>query len=218
MIIEFTGIPCSGKSYIIKKFLENTNTSVHFIKKHKYNIFFNFSLFFNYLLLLSKGKGNFFIIRLIIFGKHSINSKIRLIYNYIKKVVLYWKYSRRKGIYLFDEGISHVIFNVLVNSGSSKISLDNFHKIQSSLPKIDLLVLVDVDYKTAKKRLLNRGHKRFSETPSFLLKNINVCNLLKKNNSYYENFFIIKNNDTNLNYELNKLSKYIKHKIKKCTS
>ena len=67
MIIEFTGAPCSGKSFIIGK-LEKNDFSFKLVNKSKYDIF-NLFLIYKYLHLLFVGKANLFIIRWVLLSK-----------------------------------------------------------------------------------------------------------------------------------------------------
>ena len=67
MIIEFTGIPGSGKSFLSKKFSDKLITNHYLVKKNKYNFFLNLELLFRFTKLILQGNANLFLIKYIFF-------------------------------------------------------------------------------------------------------------------------------------------------------
>ena len=153
MIIEFTGTPCSGKSFIIGKLEKKNDFSFKLVNKSKYDVFFNLFLIYKYLHLLLVGKAHLFIIRWVLFSKNNFFIKLRLIYNVIKKLVLYWTYENKDGIYIFDEGISHVVFNVLIDQTLDPLDFEKFLILHKKLPFVNLIILVEADKKTISERI-----------------------------------------------------------------
>lgn len=213
MIIEFTGTPCSGKSFIIEKLLKKIDFSVQVVKKNKYDVFFNIFLFFKYINLLNNGNGKLFLLKWVIVSKNKLFTKFRLIYNIVKKIVLYEHYNNKKGIYIFDEGISHIAFNVFINQNTDDLDLDKFSFLQRQLPLIDLIIIVKEKKNNILKRLKNRGHKRFKETPFFVEKNVEIHEALVSYHKNSKNFLKISNSQNNINLEIQKLTKLLKQRI-----
>jgi len=210
MIVEFTGVPCSGKSFIIKRLISELDIPFKLVYWSKYNPFYNLSLFIRYIYLFTIGKGYFFILKWVFFSQNKLTTKFRLIYNIVKKIDLYWQYNKKDGLYIFDEGISHIIFNVFVNQGLENLDLKKFSILQKELPFVDLIVFVETDKKTLEHRIMKRGHSRLKETALFLEKNLLISKALINYNKSSTNFYKFSNSQHDFSNELKNLIKLLK--------
>ena len=117
MIIELTGVPGSGKSIVFNELRKELDNIIFVTKKSfPLEILFIFSLLFNY----SIYKKYIFFIKMIFQSSNSFYHKINILRNTIIKLVLFTKYNDKDGKYLFDEGVSHIPFNIFVDSSSIK--------------------------------------------------------------------------------------------------
>ena len=209
MIIEFTGIPGSGKSFLSKKFSDRLITNHYLVKKNKYNFFLNLELLFRFTKLILQGNANLFLIKYIFFSKNSFKIKLKLAYNTIKKICLFDKYNKANGIFIFDEGVTHIPFNLLISRSNEKVDIDFLNKIVDTLPKPDLVIFLEADIKLINHRLKKRGHHRINETPDFVKKNILVSNELKRLGDRYKKFVLLVSNnkiDSQIESLINKIN------------
>ena len=127
---------------------------------------------------------------------------------------MYWTYENKDGIYIFDEGISHVAFNVLINQTHDDLDFEKFLILHKKLPFVNLIILVESDKKTISERIKKRGHRRLLNTPAFIDKNLEIqktlINYYKKSNNFYKIF----NNNKGLNLEIQKLHEFLKNTVK----
>ena len=145
MIIEFTGIPCSGKSTIyslVKKCIHNGSMKniydakeymlqkvfIHIPQNRAINIILS-DLVSLYIFFSSGEAQKRFVFRMIrnIFTLQTgIFNRLNLIRNVIKKssIHFYIIKAAEKGIYTFDEGLIHCFQNVLVDDSMNVEALE----------------------------------------------------------------------------------------------
>ena len=132
-------------------------------------------------ILLSKS------IRVLKKNKNKIKNKINIFRNILKKLVIHRSIQNKKDYFLIDEGISHIPMSLFVdiNSEIVKSEVIDFFGI---LPKIDKLLIIDIDDASLIERVIKRGekgHKRmdFSKKENvilFMSKSREVLNILKQ--------------------------------------
>jgi len=163
MIVEFTGIPCSGKSTIYSvvkenmknEYFENVFDAKEYMLKKMFfyipqnkvmNIIIT-DLALSYIFLsLDKDqkKYAFRMLPKIFTLQAGIFNKLNLIRNVIKKISMYFYILRtaEKGVYVFDEGLIHCLQNVLVDDSLGIDAPKRGHrriKITSEDSKINFL-------------------------------------------------------------------------------
>ena len=197
MIIEFSGIPASGKSTIINTLKNNTN--------YKFNVFnINDVLLFDIILLLNLFRlkfDDYKIIKksfdIVKNSKNSFFHKINIMRNVIKKFVIYRIIEKKKDIYIIDEGIIHLPFILFVdiNKKINENEVIDFIKLLKNY-NINLFV-IDVEDKILLDRVIKRGkkgHRRIdfdniNNVKKFMKQSRVVLELLKQelNPIIYEN-------------------------------
>jgi len=207
MIIEFSGIPASGKSTIISK-LKEEKIDVNF------NIFKTNNIFFiDFLLLLNifkLKKIDLEIIkkayRIIKRSNNSFFHKINILRNVIKKFIIYRLVSQSKKKYIIDEGVYHIPFILFVDitqNIDSKLVINFIQLLKRSYENIQLFIIDSKD-----EELFNRvvrrgkeGHRRidFSKEKNikrFMEQSREVLEILKK-----ETNAIVYKNEGDINLE-----------------
>jgi broad-specificity NMP kinase len=210
MIIEFTGIPGSGKSTVFNKI--NNDNLIKDIKKFfiKTNNTFLFDLYlvFNFYRL---DKNDYKILKFSIKNikqmRISVFNKINLLRNIYKKLIIYKLLRERPENFLIDEGVIHLLFNVFVgkNIATNKSEIEDFIKI---LPKPEKLIIIDANDKIIYERLKERGHKRVNTTnenelKEFLKQSRNVIETIKK---YFDSYYVYINEGK---IKINEITEYI---------
>ncbi len=185
MIIEFTGAPGSGKSTVIRGISELSLKDPVIFNVEKYirdhsvfklpgTIGFDIILLFNFYklkkkdyILLSK---SFSVLKK---TKHKVKHKINIFRNIFKKLIINRFIQNKKEIFLIDEGLSHIPMSLFVDINSEIVKSEVIDFFES-LPKIDKLLLIDVDDLNLINRVIKRGergHKRmdFSKKENIIL-------------------------------------------------
>jgi len=200
MLIEITGAPGSGKSSIcriIGKKLDN----VIFVSRYN-NILYEIMHLAFYLSNYENNKKYNIIFSLILKSNNTVFHKLNIIRNVIKKLSINAMLKPKKEIYLFDEGVSHIPFNIFVDSSSIKHCKLEIINLIDLLPSPDLLLLINASKNKITNRLKNRGHNRIDlndneKTKIFISKSLivrdQIINYYKNNNKKYK---IINNNDS----------------------
>jgi len=182
MIIEFTGIPCSGKSTLCNQLLDkfalekNRNVFVGeaYVLKRIYLFTppnallrtFLVDLFSGFLFVINYNKIRAVFIRKFFTHIKSQNSmwlhKINLCRNVIKKLALnaYIRTCPDQNIYIFHEGITHIFQNLYVDHAALPATPDPDLLDPLHLPNAIILIVVKLS--TARERLAKRGHRRIS--------------------------------------------------------
>ena len=184
MIVEFTGIPCSGKSTIyslVKANMRNGHfknvfdTKEYMLKKSIIHIPKNkimnidltdLAVLYAFLTLDRNQKSFIFGMLPIIFTLQTgIFNKLNLIRNVIKKIAVYFYILRtaEKGVYIFDEGLIHCLQNVLVDD-SLCVDAPDVQELLSGIPLPDIIIVVSVEHDIAVERISKRGHRRIKIT------------------------------------------------------
>ena len=214
MIVEFSGVPGSGKSTVVQKikderiFLQKAifvDNKFSFLKDMFYIFYFLYIFQPQYKKLFS----------LIHRSDNSFLHKINLLRNVIKKISRYFFYSRKKEIYIFDEGVSHIIFNIFVDSSFKTIDKKEIEEVLELLPLPNLLICIEADKEIVLQRLESRGHKRINfddkvKVENFVTKTFDTYKVLKDYLGKKINVIIIKNNGLDLNIDINSLKNELK--------
>ena len=200
MIIEITGVPGSGKSSIWR-ILEKKINKTKFVLGYN-NIFNEIQLLVFYLYNHENNNRYNFIFSMILKSNNTLYHKLNIVRNVIKKIAIYSKYKDKKKLYIFDEGVSHLPFNVFVDSSKKNTSNIEISNFINRIPTPDLLLLINAGKKETTTRLKDRGHKRIDLSndekrevfisKSFIVRD-QVIKYYKNNNKKYK---IITNNDS----------------------
>jgi broad-specificity NMP kinase len=201
MVIEITGVPGSGKSSIYST-IENKMNDVKFISNKQKGLLNELKLFTIYAVHFHKMRYNNLILKLIIKSNNTLYHKLNIVRNVIKKIAIYSKYKDKKNIYIFDEGISHLPFNVFVDSSKKKTSNIEISNFINQIPTPDLLLVINAGKVETTRRLKDRGHKRIDLSndekmkifisKSFIVRD-QIIRYYKNNNKKYK---IITNNNS----------------------
>lgn len=186
MLIELTGHPCSGKSFMISKSSHFSNV---LIKKKSLIYFYKlFLLTFFYFFSNKLLREIYF---LVLIDDYSFYEKIKLILNITDKYYVHNSIKNLNKTIIIDEGVTHILFNILctenVKVWNSFINNDIFCR----LPKPDTLILVKIDENTQKNRLKERGHKRLNNIDKFVKVTRKISKYIELN--YKGNFRIVSN-------------------------
>ena len=214
MIVEFSGVPGSGKSTVIQKIKDESifpqksvfiDNNFSFLKDTFFIFYFFYIFQFQYKKLFS----------LIYHSENSFLQKMNLLRNVIKKISRYFFYNRKKEIYLFDEGVSHIVFNIFVDSSFKGIDKKEIEEVLQLLPLPNLLICIEADKEIVLQRLEYRGHKRINfddkvKVENFVTKTFYTYEVLKAYVEKNINVIIIKNNGFDLNIDINSLKNKVK--------
>ena len=163
MLVELTGFPCSGKSFIIA----NSSYNSMILRKYR-GIFRTLKLGFLSLFYFINNELLRDIYYLIIIDNYSFYEKIKLVLNITEKYYYHNRFKNINKTIIIDEGVTHILFNILCTDNlkvwNSFVKKDIFHR----LPKPDMLILVKTDKQTQKDRLKKRGHKRLNDLDQFI--------------------------------------------------
>ena len=191
MIVEFTGIPCSGKSTIyslVKESIDNRSLkNIYDAKEYVLQKMFlripqnkaiNIiltdltSLYIFLSLDRDQKRYAFKMLPKIFTLQTGIFNKLNLIRNVIKKIAVYFYILRaaEKRVYIFDEGLIHCFQNVLVGD-SLGVNAMNLQDLLSGIPLPDIIIAISVEHDIALERISKRGHRRIEITSEDSKKN-----------------------------------------------
>lgn len=194
MIIEFTGIPGSGKSTILatlKK--EVTNKKFIFdIKKYllgfQGNTFlFDFYLLINIYRIEKEDIGLLKIIfKIVSKSKNPFFHKINILRNSYKKIVINALIKNKDEVFFIDEGLYHIPFTLFVDEDEI-LDKNEVVSLIHRLPQQNLLLIVDATDEILFKRVLHRGkngHRRINfdstdDTVAFMKQSREVLEMIK---------------------------------------
>ena len=184
MIIEITGVPGSGKSELYN-LLKKNQTLFKFPSDKNKNIFFEFKLLLFFIYNYSLMNNFKSIFKSIFKSKNSLFHRLNILRNTIKKFSLFHYYHRKDGVYIIDEGISHLPFSLFVDSYKKRILKSRVDLILNFLPMPNILFIISASETIATERLKIRGHKRMQlldkeKTDIFISKSYEVKKLIKK--------------------------------------
>tara|TARA_B100001063_G_scaffold194157_1_gene185654 strand:- start:932 stop:1594 length:663 start_codon:yes stop_codon:yes gene_type:complete len=219
ILIEFLGLPGSGKTFYSKKLL----SKISFYKKVKSENYLKIRFVKKVLLVINFYFENFIYVSLI-FYFHFFNKNLDRIWKsrhlyYLKNEFLKYQFYKSKNIVLINsEGFHHrAIFYLL----GKLIDNDKGHKIAklllSNIPKPDYLVLVQTDKKNSIKstQKRKRGFKYDAKTLKEIQTNIKTITFIKKIVRKDKKINLIELNRKNsINKNLNILKKKVIQKIK----
>ena len=206
MIVEFSGLPGSGKSTIYNELNKNIS-NVTFILNNKFNIINEIYLFIFFLLNIFKTYKYIYLFKIVVKSENSLFDKFNIIRNIIKKISKFLIYKNQKGVFVFDEGISHIVFNLFVDSSSRDINEKEIKKSFNILPLPDMLFMLSADKSLIIDRLKNRGHKRIkfddnTKVENFINKSFTIQELIKE--EFKKNIEVVEiiNNNANIAKEI----------------
>lgn len=161
MIVEFIGLPASGKSTLVQRLLDdnsNERLTIYnpFLKIYSQS-WFQRNLYKTLQILIFSLKNITKTINLITVILHtqqrSIKDLIRVSFNFLFFFVLYEKYTNSKNIILLDEGFFHNIWAVIYSSKNKERLLDELFELETN-PNV--LIKVNCSNDEILERLLNR--------------------------------------------------------------
>ncbi|EGQ7950904.1 hypothetical protein M2G93_13245 [Vibrio vulnificus] len=144
-MLEVTGVPCSGKSYILNSKFSCDNV----LNKHLAIKLVSLCCAFLELKYTEIGR----IIKMVFKEQCSFLYKLKLLFNVLSKFGVYYLY-RNKSI-IIDEGISHIPFNLLTTP-----LIEYKDILQVRLCDIDVLLLSSPNFNVLTDRFNSRGHPR----------------------------------------------------------
>ncbi len=161
-LIEFVGLPGTGKTtlakYVVKLLREEGYLAVNVTTNHGIMIKHIFALLF----IFRKPAYSFnTFFKLLKTRQKTLIDLRSVLTNWFYKSELFCRYSRRRGIYVFDEGPFHGIYSVLY-SARGALSNKDMLDMMTMLPKPDLIFHIKAEPKSIIKRLLDRGGSRFA--------------------------------------------------------
>ena len=176
MLIELTGHPCSGKTYILNKSQFKT------LVFKKYSGIFKLSkLFFLtiYYILIDKLIRDIF--HIVLISNDSFYLKLVLIFNITDKYYYSIKLKSVKNKTIIDEGAIHILFNILCNDNLLIWDLFDKKNIFQRLPQPKKLILLKTKIDVQIERLNKRGHKRMKNINDFTRITRNISNYIEVN-------------------------------------
>jgi len=201
MIIEFTGIPGSGKSTILKRLEGDLSNEKYVFNIKRYIIGFDaptvvydlYLLFFCF--RLSKHDIEFLseIVNIVLKSKNSFFHKVNIIRNSYKKIVINKILQNKDKVFFIDEGISHIPFTLFVDV-NKEIDTYEIERFINSVEYNNELFIIDAEDQVLTDRVIKRGkegHRRIDFTQEQLVKKFMqqsriVLNEIKKNCKYKE--------------------------------
>jgi broad-specificity NMP kinase len=198
MLIEITGVPGSGKSSIYNA-LENEINDIIFISNKKEGVFYELKLLIYYVFNFHFTNRYNILFKTIMESNNTLYHKINITRNLIKKISLYMFFKNRKGVFIFDEGVSHIPFNLFVDSSEKELNQFSVNQCFEIIPSPDFLFIIDVNVNRVTEKLINRGHSRMKlndamKTKNFISKSLyikdQIIQYYKSNTKAYK---IVKN-------------------------
>jgi thymidylate kinase len=144
MIIEFFGKIGSGKTTIAKRLSERNN--LEFIRVKSKREKYLFSMFF----IILHPIRSFYLIQKCFGGKFTKRKLALVQFNMAR----YQKAKMKKGVNILDEGFLQAIFSIL----DYELERDEIKKYLRTIPRSDVVVIIEVGEKGRKKRLNKRGY------------------------------------------------------------
>ena len=197
MIVELTGLPGSGKSYILSKMKEvelkdlNLVTDIPFFLLGKCTgargnwLIYELFLLSQFLRLkLSDWRIVLESIRFLRMGSEGFLTRCNILRNILKKLITYRLLEHTSEIVIVDEGISHIPMSLFVQRGLD-IKEDEVINFITLLPNVDKLIQVVASQEIVLSRVVQRGfsdHRRISINNifSFLLKSRQVADIITR--------------------------------------
>lgn len=229
-IIEITGMPCCGKTTIINEIKDDLDHSVIIysdrlilslvLKQYMPSSLIEIiSKIFLLVYLLRHIMTYWAIIKNILpyiyRMKNSFYEKLYLFVNILVKLARYdfvknkYKNKFKNKIVLFDEGLSHIVFNLIDYNNFNAINIDSILITMSDMLKYVNLIILDENRDVILSRLKNRGHKRivtysFNEINNFFECNkIIVESLITSSCKYFKSTHQLNGDSQNIKTVLN---------------
>jgi hypothetical protein len=183
-MIEVTGAPGSGKTTL---FSQSRSLPI-FIFPLIMPVFLIFIFFLKPKIIFYLFKNSFYLNR-------PLFQRFAFFYFCINKIFKFYLYKNRRNE-VIDEGISHIPFNLEMESESSFFQFVSV--FESLLKHIDVKIIV-VSSEVLEKRIIIRGHSRISENsqvPNFVFRNKQVEMLMVKLLSQHVNSFEVLINES----------------------
>ena len=163
MLIEVTGSPCSGKTYILNK-----SQYKDFIFKKYIGIFraprlFLLVVYYTFIDKLVRD-----ILSIVFISNEKAYTKLVLILNIVDKYYYSNKLRSSRDKIMIDEGAIHILFNLLTTDDLRVWEVTDQKEILHRLPQPEKLFLVRTSMEIQAERLSKRGHKRMKDTNDFI--------------------------------------------------
>lgn len=200
IIIEFIGLPGSGKTYLSNKLYENLSSNYDHIHLN------NISRTKGYFHLVTRPRYLYYFINLHLSylgtNKKTIDNLGWILKNAAYHIHARLRYLQNKGVFIYDESVLHRIWSLSVFNKKDKLNFNYLDKLVNYLAGDEnkLFVLVNIDADQCINRIVGRSHptSRFNQ-----MSEENVKKYISENYPVYEKITdSIKN--SGLNYlELN---------------
>ena len=227
--IEITGPVCSGKTSLIIN-LKNKHNKLNFFNDNIFfllfrkNYFNNFItnfigkcilLLFSSLFLFKKKEIIIFFFSEIVRYEKNFFLRLRILVNSLLKFSRYNfvnNFFSKNEIIIFDEGISHTIFNLASAKQTINLDLNSYYiNFRYFLKNVEVVILT-VDKEIADQRLRGRGHWRdkiytAKQMNYFLDQNLFIQDyMISNSNVMYKNFIVLKSNEISYDELMKKIN------------
>lgn len=222
MIVEFIGLPASGKSTLAKE--------VYSTLKSKYKVIYPLKLLYsknwfirNFIKAFRVFKyitRNFKLSLEILMAVKLTNQKytmdiLRLSFNFLFFLSTIAIYQEKQDIVIFDEGFIHHTWAIMVNANNE----ESYSILEKIMPDIDILITVDnsldtICYRMKQRTKLSNRHKGFIDNIHLIYeKMVKTKNYFIENN-YIKCYLSLKNEtQTDLKVAIEKINKIISDKL-----
>ena len=199
MIIELTGIPGAGKSTVLNS-LKTLPASKAFVFDIQSYILNNSMLpvkgkigyelvLLTHVFLLKQRDWHLFqhVFSLVKRSGNTFFHKINILRNTLKKLIIYNYIKDQNEIFLIDEGVTHIPFNVFVDV-NRKINETELNAFLNLIPPVDTLLIIDAPDDVLMERVIKRGeegHRRINfsvhaDVIAFMRQSRSVLEKIKK--------------------------------------
>jgi len=163
MLIEVTGHPCSGKTYILNKSQFKNSVFKKYVGIFRAPKLLFLVVYYTFIDELVRD-----LISIVFISKEKAYTKLVLIFNIIDKYHYSKKLRSPRDKIMIDEGAIHIIFNLLTTDESRVWEVTDQKEILHRLPQPGKLFLVKTSKEIQAERLSKRGHKRMKHANDFI--------------------------------------------------
>ncbi|MDB4603788.1 hypothetical protein OAH33_00385 [bacterium] len=162
-MIEVTGHPCSGKTYILNKIQYKDSVFKKYVGIFRAPRLLFLVVFYTFIDELVRD-----LISIVCISNEKSYTKLVLIFNIVDKYYYANRLKSPRDKIMIDEGAIHIIFNLLTTDESRVWEVTHQKEILHRLPQPEKLFLVRTSKEIQAERLSKRGHKRMKDANDFI--------------------------------------------------